>query len=108
MLKVDQRRRDSLGNGALIGFLVGGGFAATGVLASCGDETGFLNFCSGGAALALVGIWGGLGAGVGIGIDALIVRSQTIYRVPTAVSSGVRITPLLSAGRRGVIVSLSR
>jgi len=104
--KIDQRRRDSLGNGALIGFLVGGGVAATAVLASCGDDRSFVNLCEGAVPLAVVGLWGGLGAGIGIGVDALIVRSQTIYRAP--VLAGIRISPLLSAGRRGVVVSLSR
>jgi hypothetical protein len=106
VLKIDQRRRDSLGNGALIGFLVGGGLAATAVLASCGNDRSYVNLCEGAVPLALIGMWGGLGAGVGV--DALIVHSQTIYRAAAPVSSRVRVTPLLSAGRRGVLVSLSR
>ena len=108
VLKIDQRRRDSLGNGALIGFLVGGGLAATAVLASCGNDRSFVNLCEGAVPLAVIGMWGGLGAGVGIGVDALIVHSQTIYRAAAAASSRVRITPLLSPSRRGVLVSLSR
>ena len=106
--QIDQRRRDSLGNGALIGLLVGGGVAVTGVLASCGDDRSFVNLCEGRTGLAIIGLWGGIGTGIGVGVDALIVRSHTIYRATSVVSSRFRVTPLLARGRRGVLVSVSR
>lgn len=58
--------------------------------------------------LALVGIWGGIGACIGATVDALIVRSRPIYQAPGRRPRTVTVVPLLLAGQRGILVSLSR
>lgn len=106
VLAITQRRQDSLGNGALIGLAVGAGFAMATVVSSCGDD-GWINLCEGSTALALAGIWGGLGAGIGAGVDAVIVHSRAVYRAPRRDGS-FRILPIFSPNRAGVLVSMSR
>jgi hypothetical protein len=72
---IELRRNDSLGNGALIGLVAGGGLALVGCLASVeGSDRGW---CAGAAAF-----YGGVGAGIGVGIDALINKAQVIYEKP--------------------------
>jgi hypothetical protein len=53
-----------------------------------------------------VAAYAGLGAGIGVGIDALITHSHVVYQRPTP-SSALRFVPILSDGRRGLAVSLS-
>ena len=74
---IRQRRGDSLANGAWWGFGVGVGIAAL-AMASCwdcfSDEPAWI-----GAAVAM---YGALGTGFGVGIDALVRRQQIIFRRP--------------------------
>jgi hypothetical protein len=94
-----QRRQDSLGNGALWGF--GTGVALFGsALAVVG--------CEGCGVWAIpVGlIYGGLGAGIGVGLDALHTSSKVIYeRAPTV--ARVRFAPVVSGSRRGVALHVT-
>ena len=91
-----QRRQDSLGNGALWGLGTG---ASLGFLA--GSQFGGPGL---GTIVALV--YGGVGAGVGVGIDALIAGRQVIYAKPGASSTRVRVSPLLSRDRHGAQLSV--
>jgi hypothetical protein len=72
---IRQRRGDSLANGAWWGFGILAGLAIAGT-AQCGecwrDEPAFM--------AAFIGFQGALGAGVGVGIDALRRGEHTIYR----------------------------
>ena len=74
---IRQRRGDSLANGAWWGFGVGVGVAAL-AMASCwdcfSDEPAWI-----GAAFTM---YGALGTGFGVGIDALVRRQQVIFRRP--------------------------
>lgn len=74
---IRQRRGDSLANGAWWGLGVGVGIAAL-AMASCwdcfSDEPAWIG--------AAVTMYGALGTGFGVGIDALVRRQQIIYRQP--------------------------
>jgi len=89
------RERDSLKNGAAIGFAVGAGYIVSMAVAHRIDDPVIVY-------LALV--FGGVGAGVGTGLDALHEDTKEIYR---AVPSDRRLTvsPVLSRDRQGVSVS---
>ena len=101
-VEIKQRRPDPLGNGALGGALAGAGFGGL-VLIGCSDGG-----CDAATVAGVLGIFTGLGAGVGVGIDALIIRQQTIYRAPrSAASSRVRVAPVLGGDRKGVAVAFS-
>jgi hypothetical protein len=72
---IRQRRGDSLANGAWWGFGVGAAIAALaiGTCVECfTDEPGWM--------VAAISLYGAMGTGFGVGIDALIRREQTIYR----------------------------
>ena len=74
---IRQRRGDSLANGAWWGFGVGAAIAALaiGTCVECfTDEPGWM--------VAAVSLYGAMGTGFGVGIDALVRREQTIYRRP--------------------------
>ena len=72
ILKIRQRRDDSLADGARKGFVVG---AVLGALAG----VALVRETSAGFALFSAGLYGGLGAGVGAGLDALVTHDRTIY-----------------------------
>jgi hypothetical protein len=97
--RVRVRHSDSLINGALIG---AGTAVASGLLLcrmmepweNCRDDVG-----------PMLRI-GAVGAGIGIGIDALIRGRRTIYEAPPG-STRVRATPILSRHAGGLQVSVS-
>jgi len=78
---IRQRRGDSLANGAWWGFGVGAALAAAVLVAYTACD-----LCDGelgpGEAAAAIGVYGAMGAGIGVGVDALIHRQQVIYRRP--------------------------
>jgi hypothetical protein len=98
---IRHRRGDPLGNGALWGFGIGAGLVAIGVALACdgcgGEEAGYILL---GAAL-----YGGMGAGIGVGVDALITRPHVIYERRPVSGARLGISPILTAGRKGALVS---
>jgi hypothetical protein len=98
---VEKRGPDSLKNGALTGFAIGGGLGGIAIGALAASDDGPT------AAVAVVAalLYGGMGAGIGVGIDALIEGRRVIYARSNAPGSRITVAPLLSARRRGVIVS---
>lgn len=107
ILRID-RPHDTLANGALIGFVSGAVYGLFAVIAeenadcepggffSCGDPTG--------AAYVLIpAVLGGLGAGIGVGIDALVRRDPTLFRRG---DSRVVLAPSLGRGVRGLSLSV--
>lgn len=94
---IHQRRQDSLGNGALWGLGIGAALAAV-PIALCED--------CGGEAVAVALVYGGLGAGIGVGIDALIARQQVIFQRPGA-TARLRVAPLVGGGRRGAVLAVT-
>ena len=72
---IRQRRDDSLANGARNGFAIGaviGLLSGLAVYREVGD--GWLLFAT--------ALYGGVGAGIGTGIDAMITHDRTIYVAP--------------------------
>ncbi len=98
---IAKRGPDSLKNGALIGLAIGGGIGTVGMLAlvAMDDNPG---------ALAIVGalIYGGIGAGIGTGFDALIEGDRTIFARSRSAGATFTIAPILSRDRKGARVSL--
>jgi len=96
---IRQRRGDSLANGALWG--LASGVAAGGVFAAvfCGD-------CSGGVLAVNALFVGGVGAGIGVGVDALITRRVVIFERPSG-AAALGVIPLLGQRRRGVALSVT-
>ena len=82
---IRQRRDDSLANGARRGFWIGAGLFTL-VIVSCGecrpDSAGGWAAAAGAAA-----VYGGLGAGIGVGFDAMVRAQRTVYRRPGATVS---------------------
>ena len=97
---IERRGPDSLKNGALIGLGIGGalGALALGVAASEG-EAGF------GAIAALV--YSGLGAGIGVGFDALLEGRRVIYVGSTRSRATLNLTPIVNGRQKGVLLGLS-
>jgi hypothetical protein len=100
VLEIRQRRGDSLGNGAIIGLIAGAAFGSVGALIICAEEAD----CAG-AATAAVLAYGAIGAGMGVGVDALIRRERTIYRAPARPAASIRISPIVTKNRQGIAVS---
>ena len=100
---IRERPPDSLKNGALIGFGVGGGLALVACL-GLAEGSGESGWC----AIAL-GFYGGVGAGIGVGIDALIPgKKQAVYRAPGSLpSASLSFAPVITPRHKGVAVSFS-
>jgi hypothetical protein len=98
------RLGDPLGDGALIGLGVGGGLALVGCLVSVdGSDAGWC--------VLAAGVYGGIGAGIGVGIDALIPGKKILaYRAPASGGSPparLSIAPFVTPRARGVAVSFA-
>jgi hypothetical protein len=102
VVRVHQRRPDSLRNGGRWGFGIGTGVGVLGCLyAASGSERaefGIVPVC------AL--FYGGLGAGIGAGVDAMIRGTQVIYAKPTGSSARLTLSPVVARDRKGVALSL--
>ena len=101
------RQGDSLGNGALIGLAVGG--LGVGLACLAGTEGQDEGWCLVGA-LA----YGGIGAAIGVGIDALIPGKKLVaYRAPGPAGSSearharLSIAPVITPRAKGVAVSFA-
>jgi hypothetical protein len=94
-------RVDDLKNGALIGLAVGVGLFA--LEAAVAAEDGLTLSATG--YVAIGALYGGLGAGAGTGIDALIGGNRNIYRR----GSGTRISiaPSIGRDRFGAAIGIS-
>ena len=100
--RLRQRLPDSKKNGALIGFLVG----AAGSVAGAKTLESPPGSCSGGCVTANILYGGGLGALVGLGIDALIQGRKDIYGGGGSRSSlNVDVCPLVLSRGNGLGVS---
>jgi len=99
--EIRQWRSDSLKNGALIGAGVGGGLAAIAIAAidcyGCGAE-----------AVGAIAYSAGIGAAIGVGLDALIPSKQMIFFNQSKGSAGkFQIKPILNRSNKGVKVAFS-
>ena len=99
-------RCDSLGNGALIGLAVGGGIGLVGAIAATQDD--YTGADEGDWVAFAAAVYAGIGAGIGVGIDALIRREYVIFQPsPAPPRTEVRLVPLLTPKRQGLLVSVS-
>ena len=101
---IRQRQHDSLGNGALIGLGVGGlGVGLACLAAADGRDEGWC--------LAAALVYGGIGMGIGVGIDALIPGKKLVtYRAPSTPGSSqarLSIAPVITPRAKGVAVSFA-
>ena len=101
---IQVRRNDSLANGALIGLGVGSGLTLVACLAD--TEAREAGWCAAAAA-----VYGGIGAGIGVGIDALIPGKKILaYRAPApsgAPPARLSIAPVVTPRAKGVAVSFA-
>lgn len=95
---IRRRQRDSLKNGAGIGFASGAGIAVV-LLSRCGglDHAGETLFYS--------SLFGAAGAGIGVGLDAMHEETRVVYRTAPS-TRRLAVSPVLSPQRQGVAVSL--
>ena len=91
---VRHRRQDSLSNGALWGLGAG---AAVGY-GTCGT-------CHAGPGLLMAGMFGGIGAGIGVGIDALIKGNVVVFQRRDS-SRQVTVMPQLAKSHKSINVSV--
>jgi len=101
--QIRQWRNDSLKNGALIGLAVGAGVGTASTIANCSDR----NSEACGTAAISIPLLGGLGAAIGVGIDALIPAKQTIYQNQTRTSRKFHFAPILNRKDKGVKLAFS-
>lgn len=97
VFEIRQWRGDSVKNGAVAGLATGLGFGALIFLdqeCTCTGEK-----------LGVMAIWGGIGAGIGVGIDALIPHKKTIFS-NTQTARKLSFKPIVSRTSKGGSVSL--
>lgn len=99
---IRQRRSDSLGNGAKWGFGIGAGLGLLGALAYIAEYDD-----SAAVVPAFALVYGGLGTGIGVGIDAMISSDQVIYSRAKGTGATVTLRPIVTRGRMSVHASLA-
>jgi hypothetical protein len=52
-------------------------------------------------------MYGGIGAGIGVGIDAALKSNQTLLFNPARSQAALKLRPVMSDGRVGMSASLS-
>jgi hypothetical protein len=98
--RIQQRRQDSLLNGALIGAGIGAAFAALGA-SSCANDLGCTDSAGAFFALGLA-----VGTGAGIGVDAAIIRERIIFDRLGRHGVALSLAPAVSRGRAGAALSV--
>jgi hypothetical protein len=96
---IRQTRGDSLKNGALWGAGITMGLAGAGLASVCGTDLDQTDGC-GAILLVAIPVYGAMGAGIGVGLDALIRGPHVIFERPRSARLG--LAPIAGAGRRGV------
>jgi hypothetical protein len=104
---IEDRPADTLKNGALIGMgtavaLVGGSMAAAcSGEPDCAPSAGWMTFA--------IGVYAGIGAAIGTGIDALIPgKTRVVYRAPApATAARLRLVPSVRPGAKAIALSVS-
>ena len=99
VLTIRLKRADTLANGAKIGFGIGLAFGVIGGLA-ISDEFGL------GAIPLLALPYGALGAGIGVGVDALSVSTNVIFSQPSGRTVTLKVAPIVGSHATGVRVAL--
>jgi hypothetical protein len=102
ILAVRRKGHANLATGAKWGFGIGAGFGLIGGLAisgACHDCGALIPFAT--------AIYGGLGAGIGVGLAASVSTDRIIYSPPHAKPGRVAVAPFATPQRRGVALSLA-
>jgi hypothetical protein len=77
------------------------GFGLLGSILICAvEECGFW-------VLPAVGLYTAMGTGIGVGVDALIVRPTPIFRRRTTPAARVSVVPLLIGPRKGAVITVA-
>jgi hypothetical protein len=100
---ITHRRQDSLLNGALIGLGVGAATAAVGSAVWAANTVGET---SAGSVAGVIAIYGGLGAAIGTGVDAMITKHYVIFDRQPGSGVTVNVAPQLGPGRAGARLSI--
>jgi hypothetical protein len=102
---IQERRPDSVKNGALIGLGAGGAFAIVAMLTQ--DFEG----CTVGCVVGVLAYGGAIGAGVGALVDVMIPgKKQAVYRASGAAgatSARFSVAPVITPRTKGVVLSIS-
>lgn len=103
---VQERPHDSLMNGALIGLACG---LALGAVAAADCAGGDCEFSPAAVFAIAGGLYGGIGAAVGTGIDALIPgKKRVVYRAADrAPATQIRLSPVVTAHTKGLALSVA-
>lgn len=99
VIRIEECHDDSVANGARNGFYVGAGFGLLGGVAILmeGGSPAYLPI--------VTAVYGGIGAGIGVAIDALIRTPRTVYDVHARHAS-LAVAPVVGRTRKGVAVSV--
>ncbi len=99
VIRIEERHDDSLANGARNGFYVGAGFGLLGSAAIVveGGSPAFFPI--------VTAVYGGIGAGIGVAIDAMIRTQRTVFDVHARRTS-VAVAPVVGPTRKGVAVAV--
>jgi len=95
---IAKRVPDSLKNGALIGLAIGAGLFGPAVGAATGDW--------GYAAIGAL-MYGGLGAGIGVGVDAMIEGPHVIYARASPKPPSISIAPARAGAGKGIVATVT-
>jgi hypothetical protein len=101
---VRQRRDDSLRNGARNGFIAGAVFGALTALSVAGEADAGWNAVFIPVAVAA---YGGIGTGIGVGIDAMIRNDEVIFDSEWKRANAAAVTPIVERGRTGVRIRVA-
>jgi hypothetical protein len=102
--EIRKRRPDSVWNGVLIGAAAGVAAGLIGTAAMCKNDSE----CSAIVTLAFVPTFGAGGAGIGALADHLIHKDDPIYLGTAHLDRPrIRVAPLVSHNRKGVLISMS-
>lgn len=101
---IRQRRADPLGNGARSGFWSGAAIGGAAALVAVAQDD-YLSPSPVWIPIAAA-FYGGIGAALGVGFDALFLHDQVIYARPATPRAVVRVSPIASSTDRGVRVSV--
>ena len=104
IVRID-RPRDGVWNGALIGLGIGAGLGLLGALAAAADDGGWGTPNPADVARIAPLVLGGIGAGIGLGLDAAIRHDTNLYRREG--STRISVAPALGRSSGGVALSLS-
>lgn len=99
---ISQQRHASLATGAKWGFGIGTGFGLLSLAAAtAGDRCGY-----GCVPLILIGsaFYGGMGAGIGVGVAATMVRTHVIFAQPDPFVK-LSVSPMVGHDRKGLMLT---